>query len=246
MWPQYFSFIYLYIFLTGRTLRHNTHPNKNPTKYEPVRQRVTGSRAGLTSYRQLCVYFPWAGANRLDVTAPGKHKQSPRCSEMLLRSSSAATPLLSPLLLLLWRCNKEVLVQEALCCFFFFPCVCQPGKQRRGAEGYLATMHIHAGAPPQQHSTPSPPPIPPSPWGHLRAPQHLLTVIKSRSEMPACLIANYRWLRYRRKNDSYLYKTSGQIIQLCLCLGNGSTSERSGRDSASLTHEPDIVGIQVQ
>lgn len=83
-----FFIYFIYLFIIFSDWQDFTHPNKNPTKYEPVRQRVTGSRAGLTSYRQLCVYFPWAGANRLDVTAPGKHKQSPRCSETLLRGSS--------------------------------------------------------------------------------------------------------------------------------------------------------------
>ncbi|CAK6953586.1 Hypothetical predicted protein [Scomber scombrus] len=41
-----------------------------------MEQRVTTSTSdGLTSYLRLCVNFPWASTNRLNVTAPGKHKQ---------------------------------------------------------------------------------------------------------------------------------------------------------------------------
>ena len=53
--------------------------------YVARRGPVTGSSHGLTSYQWLCVNVPWAGANSLNVTAPGKHKQAPLCTNATAR-----------------------------------------------------------------------------------------------------------------------------------------------------------------
>ena len=135
----------------------------------------------LTSYRRLCVNFPWASANRLNVTAPGKHKQASQCAGMPLRGCSTVTTTLRPL----WRCNEEVVVQEAelpppsllLLLLLLLPplsvCISLQRSRAQLKNTYLAAMHIHAVMWCCRRLTA------PHPPAHLWAPQHLLTVIKS-------------------------------------------------------------------
>lgn len=78
--------------------------------------------------------------------------------------AAATPPPLSPLLLLLWRCNKEVLVQEALCCLFFV-CVCVSLESRGDGLKDTWLPCIFMQEPP--HS--SPPPLASSPPPFLQA-----------------------------------------------------------------------------
>ncbi|CAB1421952.1 unnamed protein product [Pleuronectes platessa] len=128
-----------------------------PYVYTAWRGPVTGSSDGLTSYQWLCVNLPWAGANSLSVTAPGKHKQAPLCTNATARVPHGNGPR--------WR---GVMKKWSF-------------KRRPDATSVCFSP---------TSETPS---AIISLRGHLRAPQHLLTVIKSWSEMLACLIANYRW-----------------------------------------------------
>lgn len=93
-----------------------------------IEQHVTGSFDGFTSYQWLCVNFPWAGANRLNVTAPGKHKQAAVCRNATVRMQHGNG-------LVCGRCGgvmKKCAVQEADSCHLR---VRQPEER---AEEYLA------------------------------------------------------------------------------------------------------------
>lgn len=82
----------------------------------------------------LCVNFPWAGANRLNVTAPGKHKQATSCVQKCHCEDAAWQRLVRA-----GRCGgvmKKHVVQEADSCHLR---VRRAWKSKRSeAEEYLA------------------------------------------------------------------------------------------------------------